>query len=96
MSIACPKCRADTRVVDSRDQMDDERPNDIVRRRRKCRECAFRFTSFELAEESMRKLMKNGEELLRLRALLKGEAPSNMRAKERVGQVILRLLAARA
>ncbi len=38
----CPKCSKKTKVVDSRLQSDQ-----VVRRRRKCRKCGYRFTTWE-------------------------------------------------
>lgn len=38
----CPKCRSETRVVDSR--MNE----DSIRRRRECRECGHRFSTMEV------------------------------------------------
>ena len=51
----CPFCKApDTRVVDSRLGGD----GDQVRRRRECVECSERFTTYETAELSMPKIVK--------------------------------------
>jgi len=51
----CPFCKApDTRVVDSRLAGD----GDQVRRRRECVECSERFTTYETAELSMPKIIK--------------------------------------
>jgi transcriptional repressor NrdR len=76
--MRCPFCGAqDTRVIDSRLSQD----GDQVRRRRECNECRERFTTFEVAELTMPRVVKtNGnrepfrEEKLRagiLRALEK-------------------------
>ena len=51
----CPFCKApDTRVVDSRLGGD----GDQVRRRRECVECGERFTTYETAELSMPRIVK--------------------------------------
>jgi transcriptional repressor NrdR len=51
----CPFCKApDTRVVDSRLGGD----GDQVRRRRECVECGERFTTYESAELSMPRIIK--------------------------------------
>lgn len=51
----CPFCAAeDTKVIDSRLVAD----GDQVRRRRECLSCAERFTSYEIAELLMPKLIK--------------------------------------
>lgn len=45
--MKCPKCAAlDTRVLDSRVIQDDR----VIRRRRECGSCEFRFTTFERTE----------------------------------------------
>ncbi len=51
----CPFCKApDTRVVDSRLGGD----GDQVRRRRECVDCSERFTTYETAELSLPKIIK--------------------------------------
>ncbi len=40
--MLCPKCKSKTKVIDSRLQS-----NQIVRRRRECPECNYRFTTWE-------------------------------------------------
>jgi len=51
----CPFCKApDTRVVDSRLGGD----GDQVRRRRECVECSERFTTYETAELSLPRIIK--------------------------------------
>ncbi len=51
----CPFCKApDTRVVDSRLGGDGEQ----VRRRRECLECGERFTTYETAELSLPRIIK--------------------------------------
>ena len=53
--MRCPFCQAqDTRVIDSRLGRD----GDQVRRRRECTACGERFTTFELAELLMPRLVK--------------------------------------
>ncbi len=45
--MRCPYCRSDdTDVVDSREVMD----HDVTRRRRECKQCRRRFTTYERAE----------------------------------------------
>lgn len=48
--MKCPKCGAsgDTRVLDSRLVQDEK----VVRRRRQCDNCSYRFTTFERVEMS--------------------------------------------
>ena len=47
--MRCPSCQDNnSRVVDSR-QVDEGR---LIRRRRECEECGYRFTTFEKVEES--------------------------------------------
>lgn len=54
--MRCPFCGAgDTRVVDSRMSHD----GDQVRRRRECGECNERFTTFEVAELSLPRVVKS-------------------------------------
>lgn len=46
--MKCPSCKYNgTRVIDSR-PVDDGR---VIRRRRECEECGYRFTTFERVEE---------------------------------------------
>lgn len=48
--MRCPFCQhADTRVIDSR----LAREGKSIRRRRQCEQCAQRFTTFEVAEDTM-------------------------------------------
>ncbi|PIS07631.1 transcriptional regulator NrdR [Candidatus Berkelbacteria bacterium CG10_big_fil_rev_8_21_14_0_10_43_13] len=53
----CPECKkSDTRVLDSRD---DTR---VIRRRRECLRCHYRFTTYERVESPRLKVIKrNGE-----------------------------------
>lgn len=54
--MRCPFCGAqDTRVIDSRLSQE----GDNVRRRRACSECNERFTTFEVAELSLPRIVKN-------------------------------------
>jgi transcriptional repressor NrdR len=47
--MQCPKCHHNnSRVIDSR-QADDGR---VIRRRRECENCGYRFTTFERIEEA--------------------------------------------
>ena len=53
--MRCPFCQAqDTRVIDSRLAREGEQ----VRRRRECADCGERFTTFELAEITLPRLVK--------------------------------------
>jgi transcriptional repressor NrdR len=53
--MRCPFCGAqDTRVIDSRLAQD----GDQVRRRRECAECRERFTTFEVAELTLPRVVK--------------------------------------
>ena len=56
--MQCPKCHHNnSRVVDSR-QADDGR---VIRRRRECENCGYRFTTFERIEEApLLVIKKNG------------------------------------
>ena len=42
----CPKCAADSRVYDSREQ-----PDGSLLRRRECKECGLRFSTIEVLKE---------------------------------------------
>jgi transcriptional regulator NrdR family protein len=42
--IKCPKCQEDMGVIDTRDH------SEFIRRRRECRKCGYRQTSFERIE----------------------------------------------
>ncbi|MDN5862966.1 MAG: transcriptional regulator NrdR [Salinisphaera sp.] len=54
--MLCPFCQCDaTRVVDSRLSSEGAQ----VRRRRECPQCAARFTTFESAELSLPRILKN-------------------------------------
>ncbi len=97
--MRCPFCaEPDTRVVDSR--LVDE--GDKVRRRRECTGCKERFTTFEVAELTLPRIIKSDgrrepflEEKLRtgmLRALQK--RPVTMEEVERAVQLIKRRLRA--
>jgi len=53
--VRCPYCQhSDTRVIDSR----LAREGRSVRRRRQCERCAERFTTFEMAEQTMLEVEK--------------------------------------
>ncbi|MCH9697475.1 MAG: transcriptional regulator NrdR [Gammaproteobacteria bacterium] len=57
--MRCPYCSAaDTRVADSRLASD----GDQVRRRRECLSCKERFTTYESAEISMPRVVKNNDQ----------------------------------
>jgi transcriptional repressor NrdR len=54
--MKCPYCKADdTAVIDSR--LSDD--GDSVRRRRECKECGKRFTTYERVELSMPMVVKS-------------------------------------
>ena len=56
--MRCPSCECEsTRVVDTRPVNDDM----VVRRRRECRECDYRFTTYERIEQRVRKRDGNTE-----------------------------------
>ena len=44
----CPKCHAETVVIDSRARFDNS-----IRRRRRCLDCYHRFTSHEVSTEAI-------------------------------------------
>ena len=47
--MICPKCKTpDTKVIDSRDAEQGR----VIRRRRECEKCEWRFTTFERAENA--------------------------------------------
>ena len=55
--MRCPKCgNADTRVVDSRTQ----EATNAIKRRRECRGCGFRFTTFERCEDPIEVIKSDG------------------------------------
>ena len=55
--MRCPKCgHDDTRVIDSR--MQDS--TNAIKRRRECRSCGYRFTTFERCEDPIEVLKSDG------------------------------------
>ena len=55
--MRCPKCGDDdTRVVDSRTQ----EATNAIKRRRECRSCGYRFTTFERCEDPIEVLKSDG------------------------------------
>ncbi len=55
--MRCPKCgEADTRVIDSRMQ----EATNATKRRRECRSCGYRFTTFERCEDLIEVVKANG------------------------------------
>lgn len=55
--MRCPKCGADdTRVIDSR--MQDT--SNAIKRRRECRTCGYRFTTFERCEDPIEVIKSDG------------------------------------
>lgn len=55
--MRCPKCgKDDTRVVDSRTQ----EATNAIKRRRECRSCGYRFTTFERCEDPIEVLKRDG------------------------------------
>ena len=53
----CPQCgRENTRVVDSRMQ----ESSNAIKRRRECRDCGYRFTTFERCEDPIEVLKSSG------------------------------------
>ncbi|MBA0949519.1 transcriptional regulator NrdR [Enterococcus gallinarum] len=87
--MQCPKCHHNnSRVIDSR-QADDGR---VIRRRRECENCGYRFTTFERIEEApLLVIKKNGarEEFNRekiLRGLIRSaeKRPVTMEQMEKI------------
>lgn len=68
--MRCPYCHGDSRVVDSRANLDVN----SVRRRRECLECEKRFTTYEKIEESPLVVRKKdgSTELFNRQKVLKG------------------------
>lgn len=55
--MRCPKCgKGDTRVVDSRMQ----EATNTIKRRRECRACGYRFTTFERCEDPIEVIKSDG------------------------------------
>lgn len=55
--MRCPKCgEGDTRVIDSRMQ----EATNATKRRRECRTCGYRFTTFERCEDLIEVVKSNG------------------------------------
>ena len=55
--MRCPKCGSDdTRVIDSRTQ---DKAN-AIKRRRECRACSYRFTTFERCEDPIEVIKSDG------------------------------------
>ncbi len=55
--MRCPRCGgAETRVIDSR--MQDA--NNAIKRRRECRTCGYRFTTFERCEDPIEVIKTDG------------------------------------
>lgn len=55
--MRCPKCgHEDTRVIDSRVQD----VNNTIKRRRECRKCHYRFTTFERCEDPIEVVKSDG------------------------------------
>lgn len=55
--MRCPKCGADdTRVIDSRMQ----ETSHAIKRRRECRSCGYRFTTFERCEDPIEVIKSDG------------------------------------
>jgi len=50
----CPKCKNDTKVIDSRPTGQEKSPGcKKIRRRRECLKCGFRFTTIEITQDSL-------------------------------------------
>ncbi len=54
--MKCPTCSSETRVLESRDISDST----AIRRRRECKDCEHRFTTYERPELSVRVVKKDG------------------------------------
>jgi len=58
--LRCPKCKyEDTKVLESRVAQDGQ----SIRRRRECRECDYRFTTYENLEEFVLQVRKRGGQI---------------------------------
>ena len=79
MSMDCIRCGEQVSTIDSRHT---ERGN-MIRRRRKCHVCGHRFTTFEVTEETMRKLLGESVRLQVLSDAIQGKAPLNGYEKTR-------------
>ena len=61
-SRICPSCRSnDVGVIETRTFSEEN--NAPVRRRRKCKTCNHRWTTYEISEESMRQMRAMAEHL---------------------------------
>jgi len=75
--MECPKCRGKTDVINSRLNLD----YNVVRRRRKCLKCGYRFTTYESSEfEKPKKLRKKKIE--------KKEVKKTLPEKKEITQVL--------
>jgi len=61
--VTCPKCGGDTTVADSR----RSEAGDSVRRRRRCLECNFRFSTLEIDVDYYDQIMQGLESYDKLR-----------------------------
>lgn len=94
--MRCPYCQGDSRVIDSRANLD----LNTVRRRRECMECEKRFTTYEKIEETPLVVQKrNGAtELFDRQKVLKGlvkaceKRPISVSVLEEVAEEIERTL----
>lgn len=54
--MKCPNCASESRVLESREIRDST----TVRRRRECKNCSYRFTTYERPELRVRVIKKDG------------------------------------
>jgi len=55
-NLKCPTCSSSTKVLESREISDST----AIRRRRECKDCEHRFTTYERPELSVRVIKKDG------------------------------------
>ncbi len=55
-NLKCPACSSSTKVLESREISDST----AIRRRRECKDCEHRFTTYERPELSVRVIKKDG------------------------------------
>ncbi|RLA08243.1 MAG: transcriptional regulator NrdR [Gammaproteobacteria bacterium] len=88
--MKCPFCRADdTQVIDSREVVDDNQ----VRRRRECKKCSERFTTYEKSSLNLPRIIKNDKTCVtfdesKIRAGLLKAAEKRPVSSEKIEQII--------
>lgn len=63
--LYCEKCGGDTWVIDSR-----KSPHNMVRRRRECKDCLTRRTTYEIEQNKMSRMIDASNKLLILQDAL--------------------------